>query len=66
MVTYDKLRHLLVDRKIKLTVLCKELSISRPTKSKIDNDEYVALEVLERICNKLNCDLGDICSIKKS
>lgn len=65
MVTYDKLRHLLIDKKIKLSILCKELNISRPTKSKIDNDEYVSIEILERICIRLDCDIGDICTIKK-
>lgn len=65
MVTYDKLRHLLIDRKIKLSVLCKALNISRPTKSKLDNDEIVNLEILIRICTYLNCDIGDIVSIKK-
>lgn len=65
MITYDKLRHLLVDRKIKLSVLCKTLNISRPTKSKIDNDEIVNLEILIRICTYLECDIGDIVSIKK-
>ena len=65
MVTYDKLRHLLIDKKIKLSILCKELNISRPTKSKLDNDEYVSIEILERICIRLDCDIGDICTIKK-
>lgn len=65
MVTYDKLRHLLIDRKIKLSVLCKTLNISRPTKSKLDNDEIVNLEILIRICKHLDVDIGDIVSIKK-
>ena len=34
--------------------------ISTSTISKMSNEKYVSLEVLERICNVLDCEIGDI------
>jgi len=33
--------------------------------SKLGKGEEVALSVLLRICEYLNCDIGDICSVVK-
>ena len=34
--------------------------ISASTISKMSNGKYVSLEVLERICNVLDCEIGEI------
>ena len=41
--------------------LRKELGISTSTMSKLNKGEEVALSVLLRICDYLDCDIGDIC-----
>ena len=33
--------------------------------AKINKNEYVSMEVLERICLYFDCQLTDICTIKK-
>ena len=40
-------------------------SISRSTIVKMTNNEYVAMDVLVRICVALNCGLDDIVKIEK-
>ena len=41
------------------------LGISWPTIAKFKKGESVSVSVLERICLELDCDIGDIVSIKK-
>lgn len=40
--------------------LVNELGISSSTIAKMTRGEYVSMAVLGKICNKLNCDFGDI------
>lgn len=40
--------------------LVNELGISSSTIEKMTRGEYVLMDVLGKICNKLNCDFGDI------
>lgn len=39
----------------------KDVGIAPATMSKLNKGEEVALPVLLRICEYLNCDIGDIC-----
>lgn len=41
--------------------LRKDLSLATGTMSKLNKGEDVALSVLLRICEYLDCDIGDIC-----
>ena len=43
----------------------RDLKIATGTMSKLNKDEEVALSVLLRICDYLDCDIGDICSAVK-
>ena len=65
MIEYKRLRHILIDRGIKVSDMCSKLGISRPTQSKLNKDEYVSLDTLERIAKFLECEIGDIVEIKK-
>jgi DNA-binding Xre family transcriptional regulator len=40
--------------------LRKSADISSNTLTRVIKDETVTLELLSRICNKLDCDFGDI------
>lgn len=64
MVSYNKLWHMLVDLKLKRTYLCDKVGISSSTLAKLGKNEIVSIEVLERICNSLGCDIGDIMSFR--
>lgn len=59
-ITYNKLWKILVDCKIKKTQLRDMAKISNDTLSKLSKNQYVGMEVLDRICDCLNCDIKDI------
>ena len=60
-ISYKKLWMLLIQRDIKKVTLRRDLGIAAGTMSKLNKGEEVALSVLLRICEYLNCDIGDIC-----
>lgn len=60
-ISYKKLWVLLIQRDITKVTLRKALGISTSTMSKLNKGEEVALSVLLRICDYLDCDIGDIC-----
>ena len=60
-ISYKKLWVLLIQKDITKVTLRKELGISTSTMSKLKKGEEVALSVLLRICDYLDCDIGDIC-----
>ena len=59
-VQYNKLWKLLVDRKMSKADLRKQAEISSNTMTKLRRDEMVALPILDRICDTLDVDYGDI------
>ncbi len=60
-ISYKKLWVLLIDRDIKKSLFRKELNLSSGTWTKLNKGEEVSLSILLRICDYLNCDIGDIC-----
>ena len=60
-ISYKKLWMLLIEKEITKPTLRKDLGLSTGTMSKLNKGEEVALSVLLRICDYLNCDIGDIC-----
>ena len=62
MINYNKLWHKLVDLKMNKSQLRMASGISTSTLAKLGKNELVSLEVLEKICETLDCDLGDIAS----
>ena len=60
-ISYKKLWMLLIEKDITKPTLRKDLGLSTGTMSKLNKGEDVALSVLLRICDYLNCDIGDIC-----
>ena len=64
-ISYKKLWMLLIEKEITKPTLRKELGLSTGTMSKLNKGEEVALSVLLRICEYLDCDIGDICSVVK-
>lgn len=64
-ISYDNLWKLLIDKKMNKTELARKTNISSSTIAKMTHGEPVAMTVLARICDELNCDVGDILSIKR-
>ena len=62
-VNYKKLWKILIDKNMTKYDLHIKSGISTSTISKMSNEKYVSLEVLERICNVLDCEIGDIVEV---
>ncbi len=60
-ISYKKLWVMLIQKDITKVRLRTDVGISSGTMSKLNKGEDVALSVLLRICDYLNCDIGDIC-----
>lgn len=59
-VCYDKLFHLLIDKRISNSQLMEKAGFSANIISRLKKNEYVSLESIEKICSALNCDTNDI------
>ena len=64
-MSYKKLWIMLVEKEISQATLRKDLSIATGTMTKLRKNEEVALSVLLRICEYLDCNIGDICDAVK-
>lgn len=62
-ISYNKLWKLLIDEGMKKKDLREKACVSGNTLSKMGRGETVSLEVLIKICNVLNCDIGDVVEI---
>jgi len=60
-ISYKKLWIMLVEKEIPQATFRKDLNIATGTMTKMRRNEEVALSVLLRICEYLNCNIGDIC-----
>ena len=59
-VQYNKLWKLLIDKKMSQAELRKNANIAPNTMTKLRRDEMVAMPILDRICETLDVDYGDI------
>lgn len=62
-INYKPLWKLLIDRDISKQQLREKTSIARSTMVKMVNNEYVAMDVLVRICIAMDCGMDDIVEI---
>lgn len=60
-ISYKKLWLLLVEKEISQVDFRRDLNIATGTMTKMRKNEEVALSVLLRICEYLDCNIGDIC-----
>ena len=59
-VRYDRLFHLLIDKKMTNAQLKEEAGFSANIITRLKRDEYLSVESIERICRVLNCGVDDI------
>nr|WP_306812268.1 helix-turn-helix transcriptional regulator [Frisingicoccus caecimuris] len=64
-VKYDKLFHLLIDRKITNAQLAQKAGVSANIITRLKRDQYISLESIERLCVALNCGVDDILEFTK-
>lgn len=60
MISYKPFQKLLIDRDIKKQDLLKITGISSATMAKLNTNEYVSLEVIDKLCTALECQPGDL------
>lgn len=65
-ISYKKLWIQLIEKEISPVTLRTDLNIATGTMTKLRKNEEVALSVLLRICEYLNCNIGDICDAVKN
>lgn len=59
-VSYDKLWKLLIDKKMNRTELKDAAGISFNVVAKLGRNEFVSMESLQKICQTLSCNIGEI------
>lgn len=59
-VCYDKLFHLMIDKKISNVQLKDMAGVSANIITHLKRDEYISTESIEKICLALNCGVDDI------
>lgn len=62
-LSYNKLWKLLIDKGMTKTEMRLKADISTTTLAKLGKNETVSMEVLLKICNVLNCNVGDIMDV---
>ena len=59
-ISYDKLWKLLIDKKMNRTELKDAAGISFNVLAKLGRNEFVSMESLQKICQTLSCNIGEI------
>lgn len=59
-ISYNKLWKLLIDKKMTAAELRRRADIAPNTLTRMKKDQEVTMQVLERICDVLNADFGEI------
>lgn len=59
-VTYNKLRHILVDRNMMKKDLQELAGLTNHVMMKIRTDQDINTETIEKICRALDCEMTDI------
>lgn len=64
-ISYNGLWKILIDRDMQKKDMIEQIGISSTTIAKMGKGEKVSLDVLERICQYLDCNIGDVISFEK-
>lgn len=59
-LNYNRLWKLLIDKNMTKVALRDITGMGPGTLSKLSKNQRVSMEVLEKICKELNCNIGDI------
>lgn len=62
-ISYNKLWHLLLDKKMNKQDLKRAAGVSTASIAKLGKNENITTDVLLKICKALNCDISEIMEI---
>lgn len=65
-VSYNKLWHLLIDKRMNKNDLRIASGLSTTTMAKLTKGQSVTTDILLKICKVLDCDFADIMEVDKS
>lgn len=65
MISYKPLWHTLLDKNINKSRLQHLIGCSSRTITTMGKNEYVSLDVIDRICNILDCRIEDVIEFKR-
>lgn len=65
-VSYNKLWKLLIDKGMTKTDLRIKTDMSTSTLAKLSKNEVVSMDIMLRICDVLECNVGDIMDVTKT
>lgn len=60
MLSYEPLWHTLLNKKMKRLELCQAANISTATLAKLGKNENITTDMLNKICNALNCRIDEV------
>lgn len=63
-ISYKPLWKLLIDRDMTKKALMQETGISKSTVDKMGRGENVSLEIIDRICKQLDCNISEVIEYK--
>ena len=64
-VNYNKLWKQMIDKGMKKSELRELTGIGTNTLAKLSKNQPVSMEVLMNLCEKLECDISDVCEFVK-
>ena len=64
-ISYNGLWKILIDKNMYKKDLSADLGISSATMAKMGRGENVSMDILEKICDYMDCNIGDIMSFEK-
>ena len=59
-ISYNKMKKRLIDLEMKPKDLKEKAEVSQNVMAKINKNEPISVESLEKICFALSCDIGDV------
>lgn len=62
-VCYNNLFKMLIDKGLRKTEFAKEVGISANTLAKLSRNELVSMDVMVRICRRMNCTFDNVLEI---
>lgn len=65
-VSYNKLWKLLIDKGMTKTDLRIKTDMSTSTLARMSKNEVVSMDIMLRICDVLECNVGDIMDVTKT
>ena len=60
MISYKPLFRLLLEKNMSKTQLREAIVFSTATLAKLSKGEYVSLEILDKICTYMQCNIADV------